>query len=206
MTRKADSRHDTPTTRRSQVERTAATTRALLDAGRQLFAARGYAGAGREEIVALAGVTRGALYHHFGDKLGLFKAVVEEVEADVTDQIAAAVDFAAGDARQALIDASLHFLDAATDPAVRRIMLDASAVLDWQEWRAIREAHGLGLTKLALTTAMEAGVIDPQPVDPLAHMLLAALNEAATLVSQADDPAATRSEVGHSIEWLLNRF
>jgi AcrR family transcriptional regulator len=206
MSGNSDSRHTPPPPRRSQAERTTATRGALLRAGRALFAEKGYAGAGREEIVALAGVTRGALYHHFGDKLGLFRAVVEEFEAEITAQVAAAADSAGGDPRQGLIVGSLHFLDASMDPAARRIVLDAPAALGWREWREIQESHGLGLTKLALMMAMESGAIERQPVDPLAHMLLAALNEAATLVAQSDDPATTRAQVGETVEYLLNRL
>src|SRR5918997_2783844 len=83
--------------RRSQAERRAATRRALLDAARELFAERGYHGAAAEEIVRRAGVTRGAMYHHFGDKRGLFRAVVEEIETEVDE---AALEAARGSMRE----------------------------------------------------------------------------------------------------------
>jgi len=208
MARKGDSRHSPPPTapRRSQAERTRATRGALLAAGRQLFAEKGYAGAGREEIVALAGVTRGALHHHFGDKVGLFQAVVEEIETEVTAAVRDAGESAGGDMRQALVVGSMRFLDCALEPEFQRVMLDAPAVLGWREWREIRECHGLGLTKLALTAAMESGAIEAQPVDPLAHMLLAALHEAAMLVAQSADQDAARAEVGETVERFLNRL
>ena len=96
------------------------------------------------------------------------------------------------------------FLDAALDPAVKRIvLLDAPAVLGWQAWREADARHGLGLVSEALRAVMEAGLIASQPVEPLAHLLLAALNEAALLVAGADDPAATRVVVGATIDTLL---
>jgi AcrR family transcriptional regulator len=201
-----DPRHAGAPTRRTQAERRASTRAALLRAGRQLFTEHGYAGAGREDIVAVAGVTRGALYHHFGDKLGLFRAVVEELEAELTEQVAATADFE-GDARNALLVGCQAFLDGALDPAVRRILvLEAPAVLGWQEWRELEGRYGLGLTKMALEMAMDSGSIERQPVDPLAHLLLAALAEAAMMIAQADDPAAARDEIGNTVERLISRL
>jgi AcrR family transcriptional regulator len=192
--------------RRTQAERSAATRAALLGAARLLFAERGFTGAGREEIARLAGVTRGALYHHFASKHDLFVAVVEDLEAELGERLVTAA--AAGrDAVEELRLGCQAFLDAALDPAVRRIvLLDAPAVLGWQAWRELDERFGLGLIKMVLVSAAEAGLIEPQPVDPLAHMLLAALNEAALLVAQADDPVAARAAVGTSVDRLLSRL
>lgn len=189
--------------RRTQAERTAATRRALLEAGLTLFAERGFAGAGQEEIVELAGVTRGALAHHFGTKQGLFRAVVETVETEITAQVAAAA--MRGDSpMEHLRLGCLAFLDAALDPAVRRIvLLDAPAVLGWQAWREMDTTYGLGLVSEALEHCMEGGFMARRPVQPLAHILLAALNEAAMLVANAEDPTSTRVVVGREVEHLL---
>jgi len=189
--------------RRTQAERRSATRRALLDAGRELFAARGFAGAGQEEIVERAGVTRGALAHHFGTKQGLFRAVVESVEGELAEHIATAA-MRGDDPMGHLRFGCLAFLDAALDPAVRRIvLLDAPAVLGWQAWRELDTTYGLGLVSEALDHCMEAGLMAPRPVQPLAHILLAALNEAAMLVANADDPVATRVVVGDEVERFL---
>ena len=189
--------------RRSQAERRSETRRALLDAGRELFAERGFAGAGQEDIVERAGVTRGALAHHFATKKGLFRAVVESVEIELTENIATTA-MRGDDPMAHLRLGCLAFLDAALDPAVRRIvLLDAPAVLGWQEWRKIDATYGLGLVSEVLAHCMEAGVLSPRPVQPLAHILLAALNEAAMLVANADDPVATRVAVGEEVEHLL---
>jgi AcrR family transcriptional regulator len=191
---------------RTQAERSATTRAALLMAGRQLFADRGFAGAGREEIAERAGVTRGALYHHFATKQDLFVAVVEDLESELGQRLVAAAS-AGSDPLEELRLGCQAFLDAALDPAVRRIvLLDAPAVLGWQAWRELDERFGLGLIKMVLDSVMAAGLIEAQPVDPLAHMLLAALNEAAMLVALADDPDAARALVGASVDRLLARL
>jgi AcrR family transcriptional regulator len=192
-----------PGRRRSQAERTAATRRALLDAGRQLFAQRGFAGAGQEEIVERAGVTRGALSHHFATKQGLFRAVVESIERELGEHVAVTA-MRGDDPMDQLRLGCLAFLDAALDPAVRRIvLLDAPAVLGWQAWRELDTTYGLGLVSEALEHCMDAGLLPRRSVPPLAHILLAALNEAAMLVANAEDPVATRVAVGHEVEHLL---
>ena len=192
--------------RRSQAERSAATRQALLGAGRALFTERGFAGAGQEEIVERAGVTRGALSHHFGTKQGLFLAVVEDVQADLAGRIGRAA-LEGRDPMEQLRLGCLAFLDAAMDASVGRIvLLDGPAVLGWQTWREIDAVHGLGLVTEALEHVMGAGLIEQQPVAPLAHLLLAALNEAAMLVANDEDPVAARALVGVTVERLLARL
>jgi AcrR family transcriptional regulator len=192
--------------RRSQAERSATTRRALLDAGRSLFTERGFAGAGQEEIVERAGVTRGALSHHFATKQGLFLAVLQDVQADVAGRITRAA-LEGDDPMDGLRRGCLAFLDAVMDRSVGRIvLLDSPAVLGWQTWREIDAAHGLGLVIEGLDAVMDAGLVERQPVQPLAHLLLAALNEAALLVVNAADPVAARAEVGVTVERLLSRL
>src|SRR5215207_5695805 len=175
-------------------------TRALLIAeSRRLFAERGYAGVGTEEIVRAAGVTRGALYHHFGGKEDLFRAAFEDVERDLAQRVAARAA-TGGDPLEALHAGVQAFLDACEDPAVQRIaLIDAPSVLGWEQWREIDLKYGFGLMHGALEAAMEAGLIERQPVRALAHLLLGALDEAALLVARADDHGQTRREVGHAI-------
>jgi AcrR family transcriptional regulator len=192
--------------RRSQAERSAATRQALLGAGRALFTERGFAGAAQEEIVERAGVTRGALSHHFGTKQGLFLAVMQDLQADLAGRIGRAA-LQGHDPMEQLRLGCLAFLDAAMDASVGRIvLLDAPAVLGWQKWREIDAVHGLGLVTEALEAVMEAGLIENQPVQPLAHLLLAALNEAAMLVANDEDPVAARALVGVTVERLLARL
>ncbi len=175
--------------------RSEATRRLLVTAARALFGARGYADVGTEEIVRAAGVTRGALYHQFRDKADLFAAVAEEVEAEITEQIATGAAGATADPVEALRTGTRLFLDVCAEPEVERIiLLDAPAVLGWQAWRDLAGRYGLGLIQFALQSAMDAGAIVAQPVVPLAHVLIGALDECALYVAQAEDPAAAREE------------
>ena len=186
-----------------QAERSEATRAALIQAARELFARRGYGGVGTEEIVRSAQVTRGALYHHFAGKEDLFRAVFEQLEAELTQRIAA-VAASAEDPYRALAAGAEAFLDACLDPAVQRItLLDAPAVLGWQQWREIGARYGLGLVQGALQAAMDEGLITRQPVTPLAHVMLGALDEAAMLVAQSSDEGRTREEVGRIVARLL---
>lgn len=192
--------------RRRQAERTEATRAALVAAARGLFGERGYAEVGTEEIVRAAGVTRGALYHHFGGKRDLLEAVYVQVEEEVTRRIAeeALGDGAAGSPLEAMRSGAAMFVEACTVPEVQRIvLLDAPAVLGWDRWREIAAGFGLGLIEASLTAAIEAGEIREQPVRPLAHVLLGALDEAAMYVARAPDPGA-RAEVTEVLDSLLD--
>jgi AcrR family transcriptional regulator len=189
--------------RRSQAERSATTRGALMRAARELFARDGYAATGREAIVDRAGVTRGALYHHFADKEGLFRAVFEELEAEVMGRVAQAA--AAGtDPLDKLRLGALAYLDIALDPAVERIcLLDAPSVLSPAVRQEVLEAYAVGLVRQVLRAAMDTGAVTPQPLEPLTHVLLAALHEAALYVARAADHQAARTEVGATVERLL---
>lgn len=188
-----------------QAERTEATRAALVSAARGLFGERGYAEVGTEEIVRAAGVTRGALYHHFGGKRDLLEAVYLAVEEEITQKIAdEALAAAAGGPLEGMRVGAEMFVDHCTDPEIQRIvLLDAPAVLGWDRWREIAAGYGLGLIEASLTAAIEAGEIAPQPVRPLAHVLLGALDEAAMYVARSDDPAA-RTQVNEVLSRLLD--
>lgn len=185
--------------RRTQQERRDATRTALKAAARHLFAAKGFAGAGREEIVERAGVTRGAMYHHFPSKEALFAAVYEEVEAEVVAHVAEAA-MAGVDPLDQLQRGARAYLDIAAEPGVNRIcLLDAPSVLAAEVRRDVSERHVVGMMRAVLEECMAAGQIEPQPVDPLARVLLAGLVEAATLIAQGGD----RADVGGVVDRLL---
>jgi AcrR family transcriptional regulator len=188
----------------SKADRAAATRQALVAAGRELFAARGYAATPREEIVARAGVTRGALQHHFGDKQALFESVYEQVEAEVVAAVAVAA-MAVGDEPLAQLGAGCRaYLDAVLDPAVQRICaIDGPAVLAADVRQDITDRYALGLVREALEGAMRAGQIEVVPVEPLARMLLAAVMAAAGYVATSPDPAAARDEAGRTVDVIL---
>src|SRR3954453_394141 len=180
-----------------------ATRDALIDAALELFTERGYADVGTEEIVARAKVTRGALYHHFTDKRDLFRAVFERVEGDLMKRIGATMDVAE-DPWDLMVGGMRAFLDACNEPAVKQISLsDAPAVLGWKEWRGIDNRHGLGLTHAALQGAVDAGAIRPIAVEPMAHLFVAALSEAAFVIAHADHPRKARAEVEEALVQLM---
>jgi len=191
-------------TGRTQAERRAATRAALVAAGRDLFGARGYDAVSSEEIVAAAGVTRGALYHHFDGKAGLFAAVHEQVEGEIV----AGFDLSAladGDPLGALIAAGAQFLDLSLDPSLQRItLLDGPAVLGWEHWHEVEQRHGLGLIEAALNAAAVAGQLWPLPVPEVALMLLGAFMEAALQLARADDQPAARDRAVAAMTALLD--
>jgi AcrR family transcriptional regulator len=142
------------------------------------------------------------MYHHFSSKEDLFTAVYEQVEHELTAEVATAALAGDGPMEQLRLGA-MAFLDAASRPDVRRIvLLDAPSVLAVEVRREMSERYGLGLVRETLRAVMTAGLIDVQPVEPLAHMLLAALHEAAILVADGAD----RSEVGATVERMISRL
>jgi AcrR family transcriptional regulator len=185
--------------------RSEATRQRLVAAARMLFAERGYAGVATEEIVQAAGVTRGALYHQFRDKADLFAAVAESVHAEIAHQITAGAQADGSTDPMVTLQAGMRrFLEVCADPAVERIILvDAPAVLGWQAWRELAERYGLGLLQYALQVAIDAGAIGPQPVVPLAHVLIGALSECAMYVARAQDPPAARQQCTAILQQLL---
>ena len=195
------------TARRTQAERTEATRAALIAAARRLFTERGYDGVAAEEIVRAAGVTRGALYHHFGGKAQLLEAAYEQLEAESTERVARIVLGSELESPLGAMRAGIEaFLDECAEPELRRIALhDAPAVLGWERWREIGAANGLGLIEASLNAAIEAGESRSVPVKPTAHLLLGALDEAAMLVARSDDPAS-RAEVTSVLLILLDNL
>ena len=185
--------------------RSEATRQRLVTAARTMFAERGYTGVGTEQIVQEAGVTRGALYHQFRDKADLFAAVVETAQADVAHRITSGAESDGPvDAMTALHAGVRRFLEACADPAVERILLlDGPAVLGWQAWRDLADRYGLGLLRHGLQAAMDAGAITPQPIEPLAHVLIGALDESALYIARAADTAAARQQCIAILQQLL---
>ncbi|MBJ7332899.1 MAG: TetR/AcrR family transcriptional regulator [Solirubrobacteraceae bacterium] len=195
-----------PVNRRTQAERSAATREALVSAATTLFAEHGYGGVGTETIVAAAGVTRGALYHQFADKSELFAAVFEAMEMDLAQRLGAQVlADAATDPVAALESGADAWLDVCAEPAVQQILLlDAPTVLGWARWREIGLRHAGALVESALQAGIDAGMITPQPVRPLAHVLIGALDEGALYCARADDPEAAREQTRAVFRRLLS--
>ena len=188
----------------SKSEQADATRTALSAAARQLFTERGYAATSTTEIVERAGVTRGALYHHFPAKYDLFRAVFEQLEAELADQVARAA-LAGSDALEQLRLGCSAFLDTCLDPAVQRVVIvEGPAVLGWETWHEIEERYGHGLVVAGVAAAVDAGLVEQQPVEPLANVLFGALAQAGMVVARADDPGAARTEMEAAMDRLLD--
>jgi AcrR family transcriptional regulator len=175
----------------------------LLTAARKLFAAEGYAGTSLDAVCDRAGVTKGSLYHHFRGKTELFEAVFEAEARWVTERAAAAM--AAEEDPWAAANAALtEFLDSVSEPGVQRILFqDAPSLLGWARVREIDRQYGLALVQDALDRLVDAGRIQVADPPTMAHLLLAALIEAALLrMSQAGDPGA-RDRVDGELRALL---
>ncbi len=178
---------------RTQKERSEATTVELVVVARRLFAADGYAATSLDDVVRGAGVTKGALYHHFSGKRDLFLAVYEREQ-----QHLGAVQLEAFARKRAMWDgffaASRAFFEASLDPGVQRItLLDAPSVLGWETMREVEGRYALVQLRQGLEALIAAGHLAPRPVAPLADLLFGAMCEAAMMVARADDqPAATR--------------
>jgi len=187
----------TPRTRRAQADRSAATRDALVAAARPLFAAHGFADVSTDAIVAAAGVTRGALYHQFADKTALFEAVLAAVEADIARRLAdEAAAAGISDPVEALRHAVRTWLDICVEPEIHRIaLIDGPSVLGWTHWREVCQLHVLGLVRALLAHGIELGRIRPQPVMPLAHVLMGAGDEAALYVAETADRSRARAEM-----------
>ena len=188
--------------RRTQAQRRAATRRALLDAARSLFAEKGYHETAAEEIVRRAGLTRGALYHHFEDKKDLFRVVVDEMEGEIDEEIEAA-ERAKASLPEAVMAGYRAFVDAVLDPEMRRtFFLDGPSVLGW-EWREIDARHAVAKIEEGLEALIAEGFVEPQPVGPLARLINGALLEAAFFVAVSEDPKAARDEAWGAMERLV---
>ncbi|WP_236789669.1 TetR/AcrR family transcriptional regulator [Amycolatopsis sp. GM8] len=182
--------------RRSQEDRSNSTKAALTAAARELFATRGYQDVPADEIVRAAGVTRGALHHHYGDKKGLFRAVVEELELELMREIEEKGFLVASDPLSAMMNGLDVFLTACLRQDVRQISLtDGPAVLGWNVWRALEENYALGMMERMLAQAMRDGLIVAQPVRALAQLVLSAIMEAARMIAASEHPEPTRAEV-----------
>lgn len=189
--------------RRSNRDRTEATRNALIAAARRLFAEKSYAETGTPEIVAAAGVTRGALYHHFADKQALFAAVVEaEAEA-----VAKEVDRASADTaslRDALIIGGEAFLEAMAAPGrTRLLLLDGPAALGRAAMDEIDARHGSRTLREGLAAAMKAGDLPLLPLDVLTAQLGAMFDRAALAIDAGADAQGHREVLTALIDGIL---
>jgi AcrR family transcriptional regulator len=194
------------TRRRTQAERAAETRETLIAVARPLFAAHGFADVALETIVRAAGVTRGALYHHFADKTELFAAVFERVEGEVATRMGEAIAASnQTDPVEVMRLGAGFWLDACSDPEIQRIVLvDAPGVLGWTRWTEIGNRYNIGMVRDLLTNAIEIGRIPQQPVEATAMTILGAMREVTMYVARADDHDRARQEAGAVMGRLIN--
>jgi AcrR family transcriptional regulator len=186
--------------------RGAATRERLLAAARRLFGERGYEATSIESVLDASGVARGALYHHFPSKAELFDAVLADVLIEIAERSAAA---AAGrkDPLEGLRAGSHAWLEMALDPAIQRIaLLDPTTAVGWARWREQDQAHSLGGLRATLLRLTGEGRVPAGQAELLAHVLLAALNEAALFVAFAEDQPAAAETGRASVDTLLDRL
>jgi AcrR family transcriptional regulator len=170
-----------------RVEQGQATRAALIDVATELFATNGYEATAIPAVLDAAGVSRGALYHHFKSKEALFEAVLQSVEAQATLKVTRAAR-GATDPLDGLRRGCAAYLAMCRDRVVRRIsLIDAPAVVGWERWREIDEQYSFGLIKAAIAAIAADGRVKPELVDVTAHVVLAALLEVALLVARADE-------------------
>lgn len=189
---------------RTQRERSEATTRGLVDAARDLFAREGYEATSLDDVARRAGVTKGALYHHFEGKRELFQAVFESEERRLMRRIDA-VHATERDPWKGFYEGCRAFLEAVLDPGVQRILLiEAPSVLGWETVREIQERYSMSMVRNGLAIAMESGAISRRRVEPLATMLNGALCEGAMFIVRSDDPPAETRRVLREMRRLLD--
>jgi AcrR family transcriptional regulator len=186
-----------------QAERRAATTEAILKAGRRLFGEQGFAATTMDDIAEAARVAKGAVYHHFATKEAVFEAVFDQVSHDLVLEI----DRAARTERDilaAMVAGTQHYFAAcAKGPTGQIILRDGPAVLGWERWREIDGRHFGGKIPRALAAAMDAGLIARQPVEPLARLLLGAVTEAAVACAGRADVLKAGGEYSRAFKSLL---
>jgi AcrR family transcriptional regulator len=189
---------------RTQRERSAATTAELLVAARDLFAADGYAATLLDDVVRAAGVTKGALYHHFAGKKELFAAVFEAEQEKLAAHVLDAYRGEA-DAWDGFRVACEAFLEASLDPGFQRIaLLDAPSVLGWDALREIESRYTIAQLREGLRVAMEQGRIAERPLEPLTRLLDGAMCEGAMLIARSEDPQRAMREVLAELRVMLS--
>ena len=192
-------------TRRTQADRRAATRAALISSARELFTEHGYARTGLDQIVANAGVTRGALYHHFGSKAELFAAVVAAVDDELAEAVVAAA-LEASSASEMIRLAARAYLRLSARSENARIVADAASVLGPEVYHSINGQRCFDLLQPAVAAAIDEGVSVPGDPAVLSAMVLGALDEASVLSARASGSRKDRQRVADTVDAVLERL
>lgn len=188
-----------------QRERAIVTRSAIVVAARVLFAEQGFHAVGTTEIALRAGLTRGALYHHFADKEGLFTEVFQVVADELLERSSSAVAALSGDVWSQVTEAFRHYLLlVAENEEYRRILLiDGPSVLGWARWRDLQSEFVARGTADALQMLMDQGLVRRQPTMALACMIQAGLHDAALTIASATLPSASADEAAAAFFFIL---
>ncbi|MED4754843.1 TetR/AcrR family transcriptional regulator [Brevibacillus choshinensis] len=192
--------------KQSKEEQKKATIRKLTEVARVYFSDQGYADASMEDMVKEAGLTRGALYHHFGSKEGLFHAVLEMVQTEVAERVETEAA-KSEDMWEQLLLGCHAFVSAAIESPNRRIMLiDGPSVLGWETWRKMNQQNSMRLLHDQLQLMKEYGYLKPVSITSLTHLLSGAMNEAILWVCQMPDQQQALVEATSSLTLMLEGF
>lgn len=188
--------------RRARSEMIEETRGKLVAAAREAFGRLGYAETSMDDLTAAAGLTRGALYHHFGDKKGLLREVVSVMDAEMDERLNAAS--ATPDLWAGFVARCRLYLDTALEPEIQRIVLkDAPTFLGADYLETSRRACHTSLTE-RLSVMMTNGVIRTGDAETLAHMINGALVDVALWIAEADDPAPRLAKAIANLDLLLS--
>jgi len=187
-----------------RARKTRKTRQSLCRHASAVFAEKGYSEASIDEIVQRAGVTKGALYHHFPDKLQLYRSVVQDMAQGLVSTIEAAAE-SQPDPWHRLEAMCNAYLDACQNSDVQRVLVvDAPVVLGWKSWCDINNDTSTGALASCLRDAMAAGQIDEQSSENLAQLISGSLNVAARVIVESPRISEARTTVSHSMERLLS--
>ncbi|RJQ88074.1 TetR/AcrR family transcriptional regulator [Amycolatopsis panacis] len=181
------------------------TRSALVESAVELFTKRGYASTSLDEVAKRARVTKGALYHHFAGKQALFEAAFESVESLVYDRLEKIMT-GPGTAWERALGGLKAFIGSCLDPAYQRIAIhEAPVVMGWERWREAEEQCSFGLVRAGLQLLVDAGEVEPVPVEVTSRLLFGALSSAATEIASAADPKKVGAEIEDVIVRMLLR-
>lgn len=188
---------------RSRAETMAETREKLISAARRSFAARGFAESAMEDITAEAGLTRGALYHQFGGKKGLLEAVIEQIDAEMTERLSE-ISSRASSTWAALIDELVAYVAMAAEPEIQRtVLLDGPAVLgEPSQWPT--QIACVRNTRRHIERLIEEGVVRPVDAEATARLVSAAALGASLWVANAEDPHESALRVSETLPVLLS--
>jgi AcrR family transcriptional regulator len=177
----------------------------LIAAGRKAFAEKGYSAASMDDLTADAGLTRGALYHNFGDKRGLLAAVVDQIDSEMASR-AQEIGARAGDDWQRLLAEGVAYIEMALDTEVQRIvLLDGPAVLgDPSQWPSQNSC--LQVTKRAVERLIAQGVVKPVDAEAAARLLSGAALNAALWIAASDNPQDVLPKAVEAFRILASGF